>query len=1053
MLDPVFIDLETRSAADLKAVGGWNYAHDDSTNLLTVSWSDAPDVYHLWLPTVDEFDPEYLRPPSDQLLRLHLPDIRVYYGAEVPTELSSLVHRPWIAHNAWTFDEVVWAAKQPSVTPVEWMDTYPLALAAGLPGGLNDIGKRLWGDGKYEEGSRIAKEATRVKDRALVDPRNVPVGQLIQVGRYNVQDVKLLRWLWEELGNTLVMPEFEKRVLQMHRKVNIRGVHVDMKLTEALSTLSIETRQHAVQEIAELTNGALASLEDLRKRTKVFKWLEDNGVQLGKDPSLRKEIIQRYIEKNSTDVPENQEESLRGVNDPTETSVIHNNLPKALKVLELRMSALRITDAKLDAAAHSICSDSRVRFLFAYWAAHCVSGDTEVLTRNGWEAISTWKGGEIAQWSQDGSIRFAQASPNRFETNEPTVTLDSPYASGVFTLGHTVPTYNTVRKFRTRQAGNMLQVKQAYLPLSGTLKHEGSITAGQMRLLVAIQADGHWVLDTAQGRGLQFTFRKTRKIERIKELLKAEGVPFRIQEFPSCPGQFRVSVRWADKPKWMLPEYKHFGPWLLDSTEEARKAFIEELHHWDGSDAGKKANRYYYSSEAGNHEWVAIVAHLTGVAVLPGANGKSAIRNTSSTKVWAKHWAPSEPLKEVFCPTTETGFWVYRYKGKIGVTGNTGRWAGRRIQVHNLPRPKEGVDVWTAIRVYKHFGKLPYNAMKQLVARVPKSDQTRFLSVDDYASALIRLLFNGSTSPLAAADLANIEARVLAWLAGEDWLMKAFWADADPYMTMAERIFGKRETWDMTGVKSIKKHPYRQVGKVVELGSGYQLGMAKFALYAAANGIDLGKVGISAKECIEAYRDSHPNIAGIEAGVYQGRKYYKGGFWDQLNAAAIEAVSKNIETQVGKIRFEKIKGNLIVHLPSGRRLVYRNARAGWVTPSYAKGTDKVVMAVQYMSPRFGWNTMYGGKWAENITQAVARDFLAHGLVTVEERGMPVVLHVHDEGVAETDRLHDFMCAITELPEWAPDFPLDAEGSLLPRYSKSPLPGVKEVVYRNGRKFK
>lgn len=753
---PVIIDLETRSTCDLKARGGWNYAKDKNTSLLTVSWSnmaDPEEIYHLWLPTVDEFDRDYLKPPSDQLLRIHLPEVRVYYGPDVPDELASTVQQPWVAHNAWSFDQLVWEAVQPTVTPKDWIDTYPLALAAGLPGGLNDIGKRLWGDGKYEEGSRVAKEATRAKNADDADPRNVPVGQLVQVGRYNVQDVRLLRWLWKELQDSLVLPDWEWEVLALHRRINARGVQVDMNLAGALSKLSIEARKHAVEEIAELTGGRLASLEDLRKRTKVFAWLEENGVDLGKDPSLRKEIIQRYIEKNDKPVGDDSEQLHADTEEPEE-NVVHTNLPKALKVLELRMSALRITDAKLEAAGYSICSDSRVRMLFAYWAAH------------------------------------------------------------------------------------------------------------------------------------------------------------------------------------------------------------------------------------------------------------------------------------------------------------TGRWAGRRIQVHNLPRPKEGVDVWKAVKLFDEFGELPYAAIRELVNAVERTEQTRFLSVDDYSSALIRLMFTGvGDVPLAAADLANIEARVLAWLAGETWLMRAFWEDTDPYMAMAERIFGKRDTWDMTGVKSLKKHPFRQVGKVVELGSGYGLGLSKFSIYAASNGIDLSKVGVTPKECIEGYRSSHPAIAGQEAGEYKGRKYYKGGFWDQLNEAAIKAVLNNTETVVGKIRFEKHRGNLLVHLPSERRLVYRNVRAGMVTPSYAKGTDKLVMSVQYASPRFGLNTMYGGKWAENVTQAVARDFLAHGLSNVERRGMPVVLHVHDEGVAETGDLDGFMSAITELPPWAPDFPLDAEGSLLPRYSKSPPPGVSEVVYRNGKRLK
>lgn len=751
MTRPVFIDLETRSAADLKAVGGWNYAQHPTTNLLTVSWSEEKDRYSVWLPTVDEDDPELLKPPRQELLDTHLPGVDVFYGEEPPPELKALTSRPWCAHNAWTFDQVVWERLMgPEWQPAAWEDSYPLALASGLPGGLNQIGLRLWGSGKYEEGNRIAKEATRVKDAALVDPVNVPVGALVQVARYNVQDVRLLAWLWEELDRSLVLTSEEREILALHRKINTRGIKVDAELLAALVRLSTDCRTHALERIAELTSGELSSLSDLRSRKKIFDWLARVGVDLGKKPSLRKELIQRYIEKNSRDEQDFPEE--HGDDPEDEESPPERGLALGIKVLELRMSALRITDSKLEAAAQSMDAEGIVRGLFAYWAAH------------------------------------------------------------------------------------------------------------------------------------------------------------------------------------------------------------------------------------------------------------------------------------------------------------TGRWAGRRIQVHNLPKPREGVEVWKAVEVYEKHAGLPYVELEDTVREqkllAPKA--TRFLSVDDYTSALIRLLFIPRGKTLAVADLANIEARVLAWLAGEDWLMKSFWAGTDPYMAMAQKIFGPVPSWPMEGVKSLAKHPYRAVGKVVELGAGFQLGITKFAVYAAAFGIDLAAVGTSAKECILSYRQLHPAIAGTQAGEYEGTPYFRNGFWHHLQDATLEAVRDKSVVPVGRITYEGDGKHLLLHLPSGRRIVYRNAKIAQVVPAYAKGSGKTVPGVQYFSPRFGWNTLYGGKNAENATQAVARDFMAHGLLRVEQAGMPVVIHVHDEGGAETEDLDAFMSQFTTLPPWAPEFPLDAEGGLLPRYSKSPPPGVKEVVYRNGK---
>ena len=771
--NPVFIDLETFSGCDLRAEGGWNYAAHHTTKLLTVAWSSEPGEFHLWLPHHNE------RYVSEEIRRMHLGEVHaVHFGEEFPDALRAVTGRPWYAHNAWTFDQLVWEQLAPDdLQPVRWGDTYPLALASGLPGGLNAIGKYLWGEGKYEAGNAVAKRATRLTP-ALKHPADVGAGDIAQVGRYNVQDVRLLGWLWEEVVRTLRMPEDEFRVLQTHAAINARGVRVDKELLSAVIDLSIQCQVRAVDEIARLTDGRFKTKKDLGQRTKINAWLTAEGVDLG--GSLRKEVIMRWVESLPQEDDDDQE-SDGGVPDASgdeggpgltdrENQV---DLVKVAKVLILRQAATRITDAKAAAASQSLNRDGRVRGLFVYWGAH------------------------------------------------------------------------------------------------------------------------------------------------------------------------------------------------------------------------------------------------------------------------------------------------------------TGRWAGRRIQVQNLPRPKEGVYTWGILDVLQQVARadLPsgqtrdyYGPVRALLP-IGKGPQYRFLSVDDAASAMIRSLFlpdDGRT--LAAADLSNIEARVLAWLAGEKWLMDAFWEGKDPYLLTAARIFGPPETWpafpdpEKPGeFLSLKKHPYRQAGKVVELGSGYQLGSRQFAIYAAAQGIDLPKVGTTAEACIRAYRESHTAIAGAVAGEFDGKPYFKGGYWDKLNAASIAAVEQGGAHAVGPIVFEKSGGHLYVTLPSGRNLTYRNARVEEHTPPYAKGSGRLIRSVWYTSPRGFRNPMYGGKWAENVVQATARDFIAASAVRCEERDMPWLIHVHDEGVGsvkdEPASLDAFMSAMTELPAWAPDFPLDAEGSLLPRYAKSPPKGVKEVVYRNGRPHK
>lgn len=395
---------------------------------------------------------------------------------------------------------------------------------------------------------------------------------------------------------------------------------------------------------------------------------------------------------------------------------------------------------------------------------------------------------------------------------------------------------------------------------------------------------------------------------------------------------------------------------------------------------------------------------------------------------------------------------------------HTGRWGGRRIQVQNLPRPKEGVDVWGLLKMYEETGRLDYSTVRESLPIGARGADGKllypFLSVDDVSSGLLRSIFipdEGDT--LAAADLSNIEARVLAWLAGEEWLMSAFWDGADPYMIMARKIFGPTESWPQFPdpkkpgqVLPLKKHPYRQVGKVVVLGCGYGLGVGKFAAYAAQSGIDLDAVGTTPAECIYAFRRMHPAIAGVEAGEYDGKPYFRGGLWDKLNAAAVIACTGG-RTNVGPVAFYRDGDSMIIELPSGRRLTYRGA---CLSERDFGIFGRKQLSPSYYSARYKCTKyLYGGAIAENVVQAIARDVLAHGLVSCEDAGLPIVLHVHDELVSSTrpENFGRFMSCMTTCPEWLTDFPLDAEGSCAPRYAKSPPPGVTEDVYRNGRKHK
>lgn len=761
---PVLIDLETRSTVDLRVTGTDRYAADPSTNLLTAAWSlDGGASYALWLPGVlsaGEIPPKnfdaVIKPEERADLRL-----RVFYGPRVPGELSSpqTLSRPWCGHNVWGFDRPVWSRLYPDCKPVRWWDTMQLAASIGLPQGLDAIGRAAFGEGKEQTGKSQLKKHMSAKLAADAPAVNVPVVSQLMVGKYNVQDVKLLVWLWELLAREVKLDAHEKKVLLCHDSCNSRGVRVDRGLVSALLRLCGESSAEAFKRIAALTKGDKVQLDEtnLTKRNTVLAWLKEKGIRLEGD-SLAKAVVAKFIDENTHDDWGDDPEASDDDGEGTDTGHANPNLPVVVEVLTLRMAALRVTAGKLNAAAFRVDpATSRIRNWSAYWAAH------------------------------------------------------------------------------------------------------------------------------------------------------------------------------------------------------------------------------------------------------------------------------------------------------------TGRWAGRGLQPHNMPRPKEGVDTWALIDLYERTGDLTYSAVRDLLPLGAKDAAGKplypRLSVDDAGSGLLRsIILPDEGDVLMAADLANIEARFLAWLADEKWLMAAFWSGSDPYLAMAERIFGPMDTWPKFpdpkkagAFLSVKKHPYRQVGKVVVLGSGYQLGADKFAVYALANQIDLAAVGTTAPECIYAYRRMHPAIAGVESGEFEGRPYFKGGLWDKLNNAAVLACQGQ-PTEVGPVGFEKEGPHLVVTLPSSRRLVYRNARCQ-DTPVFGKWRP----VVWYDSPRFGRKSMYGGSLAENIVQAGSRDVLAHGFVLNEEQGIPIVLHVHDELVASSkaDRFPDFMRNTTTCPKWLTSFPLDAEGCCAPRYAKAAPPGVKETEYRNG----
>ena len=282
----------------------------------------------------------------------------------------------------------------------------------------------------------------------------------------------------------------------------------------------------------------------------------------------------------------------------------------------------------------------------------------------------------------------------------------------------------------------------------------------------------------------------------------------------------------------------------------------------------------------------------------------------------------------------------------------TGRNSSQGVQVHNLPRPKKGVDVNGLLNAYwtgEWTDQNGYDLCKSFL-------NGEYLVVDDALSALIRpCLIPEPDNLFGIADYAQIEARCVGWLAGEEGLLDLFRHDAGVYEDMAAKIYGIPR--DQVAENQ------RQVGKTVILGAGYGMSATKFAIYAGLQGINLEKAGTTADVCIEAFRQAYPKIAGFPTGkVFNGKQVRAGGLWQQADRAAKDALHGGLHV-AGRCKFLKVGLDLIVVLPSGRELRYHNARIEDRVPAYASlfGLELTPKpTIVYDSPR-GERSTYGAK--------------------------------------------------------------------------------------------
>lgn len=333
----------------------------------------------------------------------------------------------------------------------------------------------------------------------------------------------------------------------------------------------------------------------------------------------------------------------------------------------------------------------------------------------------------------------------------------------------------------------------------------------------------------------------------------------------------------------------------------------------------------------------------------------------------------------------------------------TGRWAGRLVQVQNLPQ--------------NHLEDIDF--ARSLVKAGDLDDfELNYSNPTQVLSELIRTSFVAAPGHiLHVCDFSAIEARVIAWIAGENWVLDVFREGGDIYCATASRMFG------VTVEKHGPNASLRQKGKIAVLALGYGGGVSALE---AMGGSRMGLSEREEREIVSQWRDANPEIVKL---------------WRVVEQAAIKAIKTGSAVTLRRnMRVDYRWGMLLITLPSGRTICYPRARVSIEYNDGWRGDHEVIEYEGLNQTTKKWEVQrtYGGKLVENIVQATARDILGAVMLRASEADLHIVFHVHDEIITETPihrPLSEVEALFSKPIKWCEDLPLKGAGYSTPYYLK------------------
>ena len=938
------IDLETYSSVDLGKSGVYKYAESEDFEILLFAYSiDDEEVKVIDL-TNGEIIPE-----------------------EILSALSDESIEKW-AFNA-NFERVCLSRFiGERLNPKGWYCTMIWSAYLGLPLSLEKVGEVLKLDKqKMNEGKALIRyfsipcKPTKTNGMRT---RNLPHHDLEKWStfkEYNQRDVETEMAIKKKLS-AFPMPQSEWENYWIDQNINDRGILIDEVLVDSAIKFDEILREENMDRAIELTG-----LENPNSPLQLKEWLNQKGLEID---SLAKKDVESALKNAEGDIKE---------------------------VLELRQELSKSSVRKYDAMKNVKGKDKRVRGLLQFYGAnrtgrYCLTGDHEVLTDKGWVRLDKWNGGNIACWNTIGEkISFQKSEMVKFPFSGQMVFYEDKRISQISTTEHKMYFKNHYKsEWRVGEISEMLNYAHPAIPFTGYRQVQSNLDHIQLRVLIMIQADGHY---TAEG-NIKLSFSKLRKVERCKSLLRKAEICFNLKEYmDKSKKRYVFTIYSRHLPLWLrMFENKTFDTWLFD---ESADVFFDELVHWDGYQSAKNSIQYSTVNRK-NADIIQAFAHLSGRACQMSIKKRSQVHNNWQDAYILDIWLRPKNAHQiqrkakkidytgmVYCAMTPTGFFLVRRNGRVWVTGNS----GRLIQVQNLRRNNlQDLDLARSLVRNKEYESL----------------EMLYDSPSDVLSQLIRTAFIPKEGcRFIVSDFSAIEARVLAWLAGEDWVLNAFKNGEDIYCSTASQMFG------VSVVKHGVNGDLRQKGKVATLACGYggSVGALK-----AMGAIEMGLSEDELQSIVDSWREANPNIVSL--------------WWD------IDSVVKRVVKTRTKEKYKSLvisyeKGILFIELPSKRRLAYPKAKIGM----NRFGGESIVYEGIVVGNKWDKIESYGGKFVENIVQAIARDILAEAMMRLEKKGFNIVMHIHDEVVIESDSssIEEVNQIMSFVPEWAPGLILDADG--------------------------